>query len=144
MIFYWATAHVLLTLHSLAHLKVIFYSHPEPISWLGENLGAVESYVDRVWQHGSDTQDYFPDDDLPETLDPLFDYVENMYQKFAEWSINAALNDKKFFNLDLGYGPFEARSMKRLEKARLHVQDEILKQTIKILPLEIKVFLIFT
>ena len=61
-----------------------FLLDPEPISWLGENLDAVESYVDRVWHDGSDTQDYFSDDYLPETLNPLFEYVEHMYQKFAE------------------------------------------------------------
>ena len=120
-----------------------FLLDPEPISWLGGNLGAVESYVDRVWQHGSDTQNYFSDDYLPETLNPLFEYVEHMYQKFAEWSINAALNDKKFFTLDLGYGPFEARSMKRLEKARLHVQDEILKTNYKNSPIGNKSILNF-
>ena len=54
-----------------------------------------------------------------------------------------ALNDKKFFNLDLGYGPFEARSMKRLEKARLHVQDEILKTNYKNSPIGNKSILNF-
>jgi hypothetical protein len=39
--------------------------------------------------------------------------------------LEAAAAGEKFFELDLGDGPFTARSMKRLEKARLHVQDEL-------------------
>ena len=51
----------------------------------------------------------------------------NHYQRFAAESISAAGRGEKFFELDLGDGPFTARSMKRLEKARIHVQDELLR-----------------
>ena len=66
-------------------------------------------------------------DELPETLWPIFEYIVTSYHVFAETSIAAAGQGQKFFELDLGYGPFVARSMKRLEKVRLHVQDEILR-----------------
>jgi hypothetical protein len=66
-------------------------------------------------------------DELPATLWSLFDYVVKRYHLFAEASITAASQGQKFFQLDLGHGPFVARSMKRLEKARLHVQDEIIR-----------------
>ena len=40
-------------------------------------------------------------------------------------SLIAASKGDKYFEMDLGDGPFTARSMKRLDKARLHVQDEL-------------------
>ncbi|MBV33571.1 MAG: glutathione S-transferase, partial [Porticoccaceae bacterium] len=49
------------------------------------------------------------------------------YQVFASSSISAAVRGEKYFTLDLGDGAFVARSMRRLEKARLHVQDELLR-----------------
>ena len=66
-------------------------------------------------------------DELPDTLWPIFEYVVGRYHAFAEASIAAAGQGQKFFQLDLGHGPFVARSMKRLEKARLHVQEEIIR-----------------
>ena len=40
------------------------------------------------------------------------------------------------FELDLGHGPFTARSMKRLDKARLHVRDELQGMALAGSPLE--------
>ena len=54
-------------------------------------------------------------------------YARDHYQVFAFTSISAAAQGEKYFTLDLGDGAFVARSMKRLEKARLHVQDELLR-----------------
>jgi len=61
----------------------------------------------------------------------LFDYAQRTYQQFAISSIGAAQRGEKFFNLDVGYGSFTARSMKRLDKARLHVREELLRYAIK-------------
>ena len=46
---------------------------------------------------------------------------------FAFDSFSASVRGEKTFSLDLGDGPFVARSMKRLEKVRLHVQDELVR-----------------
>jgi hypothetical protein len=45
--------------------------------------------------------------------------------RFAAASIEAAARGDRDFTLDLGHGPFTACAMRRLEKARLHVQDEL-------------------
>ena len=104
-----------------------FLLDPEPRSWLGDHLTLFENYVERVWAGAQGDMKWKENDELPATLWSLFDYVVNRYHLFAEASITAASQGQKFFELDLGHGPFVARSMKRLEKARLHVQDEILR-----------------
>ena len=81
----------------------------------------------RVWAGAQVDMKWTENDELPDTLWPIFDYIVSRYHVFAEASITAAGQGQKFFELDLGHGPFVARSMKRLEKARLHVQDEILR-----------------
>ena len=68
---------------------------------------------------------YLPDDQIPDTLMPILEHARSNYQPFARASIQAALRGEKTFNLDLGHGEFTARSMKRLDKARMHVRDEI-------------------
>jgi glutathione S-transferase len=102
-----------------------FLLDPEPRSWLGEHLLALEDYVERVWSGALADTDWLPDDAIPETVGPLFEHALKTYQRFATSSLEAAGAGEKFFELDLGDGPFTARSMKRLEKARLHVQDEL-------------------
>jgi len=89
----------------------------------------------KVWQQAEDDADWLADDGIPETLEPLLDYMQRTYQKFATASIKAAQANEKFFDLDVGYGVFTARSMKRLEKARLHVQNELLRCQAGTLPL---------
>jgi glutathione S-transferase len=105
--------------------KAHFLLDPEPRSWLGEDLVMMEDYVERVWSGALADSDWLAGDVLPETVMPLFEHAMNTYQRFAASSLEAAAAGEKFFELDLGDGPFTARSMKRLEKARLHVRDEL-------------------
>jgi glutathione S-transferase len=104
-----------------------FLLDPEPRNWLGEHLQILEDYVQRVWSGAKSDSVWLADDELPESLFPIFNYSINHYQVFAAESIAAAGRGEKFFELDLGDGIFKARSMKRLEKARMHVQDELLQ-----------------
>ena len=104
-----------------------FLLDPEPRSWLGQHLQSMENYVDRVWSGAKSGAHWKSNDQLPEGLLSIFEYAINHYQRFAAESIRAAGKGEKFFELDLGDGPFTARSMKRLEKARIHVQDELLR-----------------
>lgn len=105
--------------------KAHFLLDPEPRSWLGEHLATMEDYVERVWSGALADTHWLGDDALPETIIPLFEHALTTYQRFATSSLKAAAAGEKFFELDLGDGPFTARSMKRLEKARLYVQDEL-------------------
>ncbi|MDA9625462.1 glutathione S-transferase family protein [Luminiphilus sp.] len=105
--------------------KAHFLLDPEPRSWLGEHLVVMEDYVERVWSGALADTDWLANDAIPDTMEPLFEHALNTYQRFAASSLEASVTGEKFFELDLGDGPFTARSMKRLEKARLHVQDEL-------------------
>ena len=81
----------------------------------------------RVFAGAKEDMKWREKDELPATLGPIFDFIVSRYHIFAEASIYAAGKGEKLFELDLGYGLFVARSMKRLEKARMHVRDEILR-----------------
>jgi hypothetical protein len=104
-----------------------FLLDPEPKTWLGEHLPLFEDYVARVWSGARSDTRWLDNDQLPKSLSPIFDYIIKNYHAFAGASIAAAGRGEKFFELDLGDGPFVARSMKRLEKARIHVQDELIR-----------------
>jgi len=105
--------------------KAHFLLDPEPRRWLAEQLPMLEAYVERVWNASSSSMQWLERDEIPETLVPLLGHAQQTYHRFASQSLLAASKGEKFFELDLGHGPFTARSMKRLEKARLHVQDEL-------------------
>lgn len=107
-------------------VKAHFQLDPEPRSWLAGNLSIIEKYVERVWRGGHVDQNWCAHDAIPDTIVSLFEHAVQTYQRFASSSLEAAATGEKFFELDLGDGPFTARSMKRLEKARMHVQDELL------------------
>ena len=107
--------------------KAHFLMDPEPRGWLGEHLQLFEDYVARVWSGARSDTRWLDNDQLPKSLSPIFDYIIKNYHAFAGASIAAAGRGEKFFELDLGDGPFVARSMKRLEKARTHVQDELIR-----------------
>lgn len=107
-------------------IKGHFLLDPEPRGWLADNISIIEQYVERVWSGAHASQSWLANDAIPDTVLPLFEHAVNTYQRFASSSLDAAAAGEKFFELDLGDGPFTARSMKRLEKARLHVQDELL------------------
>jgi hypothetical protein len=64
---------------------------------------------------------------VPETLGVVLDYLQGTYFKFAPANIAAGLAGEKYYEYDYGYGPTRARTQKRLNVARLHVQDELLR-----------------
>jgi len=107
--------------------KAHFLQDPLPLAWLAaeDNEEMLRAYVERVWNDDEAGKTYLPADQIPETLIPILEHAKASYQPFAKASIQAAMRGEKTFNLDLGRGEFTARSMKRLDKARLHVRDEI-------------------
>tara|TARA_B100000963_G_scaffold69142_1_gene57567 strand:- start:2175 stop:3221 length:1047 start_codon:yes stop_codon:yes gene_type:complete len=104
-----------------------FLLDPEPRSWLGNHVKSMEDYVGRIFTGATSSARWESNDQLPQTLLPIFDYAVKNYHRFASESILAAGKGEKFFELDLGDGPFTARSMRRLEKVRMHVQDELIR-----------------
>lgn len=107
--------------------KAHFLHDPLPLAWLEaeDNADMLRAYTERVYQGEQEGTDYLTNDEIPETLIPIFQHVRSTYQPFAKASIQAALRGEKSFTLDLGHGEFTARSMKRLNKARQHVADEL-------------------
>jgi len=107
--------------------KAHYLQDPLPLSWLKEkdNDAMLDAHVKRVYDDDEAGKTYLPDDRIPDTLIPILEHAKSNYQPFAKASIQAAMRGEKTFNLDLGHGEFTARSMKRLDKARLHVRDEL-------------------
>ena len=105
--------------------KAHFLLDPVPRSWLGDYEIMLEDYVNRVWNLDQAGMTWTDDENIPDTLLAIMDHMVKNYQVFALTSIQAAAHGKKEFTLNLGHGEFTARSMKRLDKARLHVQDEL-------------------
>jgi glutathione S-transferase len=107
--------------------KAHFLQDPLPLEWLAAkgNEEMLRAYVERVFHDDEAGKAYLPGDQIPDTLTPILGHAKANYQPFAKASIQAAMRGEKNFNLDLGHGEFTARSMKRLDKARLHVRDEI-------------------
>ncbi|MFK7978082.1 MAG: glutathione S-transferase family protein [Halioglobus sp.] len=108
-------------------IKAHFLQDPLPLSWLEKNgnRAVLEAYVERVYAGAQPGAVYAANDTLAPSLQPLLDHMVANYQPFARASIVAAQRGEKTFTLDVGRGEFTARSMKRLEKARQHVRDEL-------------------
>lgn len=107
--------------------KAHFLQDPLPLAWLAQqnNEAMLKAYVRRVYEDDEAGKAYLPDDQIPDTLVPILEHARDNYQAFGRASIQAAMRGEKTFTLDLGQGEFTARSMKRLEKARQHVRDEL-------------------
>lgn len=105
--------------------KAHFIADPTPLSWLGQHQDMLCAYTERVFNADTNQCLWYEDDQLPPTLSKVLDYADHSYYVFAPASIRAGLRGEKYYEFDYGYGPIKARSQKRLEKARLHVQDEL-------------------
>ncbi|MFT4822834.1 MAG: glutathione S-transferase [Halioglobus sp.] len=105
--------------------KAHFVTDPTPVSWLGDHKDMLFAYTDRVFNADAEDAQWMGNDALPESLRSIFDYAQKTYFVFAPASISAGLRGEKYYEYDYGYGPTRARSQKRLEKARLHVGNEI-------------------
>jgi glutathione S-transferase len=106
--------------------KAHYICDPEPISWLGEYRDMLFNYTERFFSGDPiDAGDWLPDDQVPETLPVILDYIQRSYLQFATANIAAGLAGEKYYEYDFGFGPTRARTQRRLNKARLHVQDEL-------------------
>jgi glutathione S-transferase len=107
--------------------KAHFLCDPVPLDWLGEYRPMLEAYTRRVFTADTSECSWPVDDQLPESLQHILNYADNTYARYVTANIAAASEGEKYFEYDFGYGVTRARTQKRLNKARLHVQDELNK-----------------
>ena len=107
--------------------KAHFITDPTPVSWLGQHEKMMRDYTDRVFGANSAEGSFASDNELPDTLLALLDYAEKAYVPYARGSITAGLSGEKHFTFKYGQSQVKARSQRRLEKARLHVRDELMR-----------------
>lgn len=106
--------------------KAHFVTDPVPHAWLGEYREVMEAYTERLFGvEDFSTQNWLADDQVPESLQVVLDYFQRTYFKFASANIAAGHAGEKYYEYDYGFGPTRARTQRRLDMARLHVQDEL-------------------
>ncbi len=57
----------------------------------------------------------------------MLDYLQGSYFQSAPANIAAGLAGEKYYEYDYGFGVTRARTQKRLNLARVHVQNELLR-----------------
>lgn len=108
--------------------KAHFITDPEPQSWLGEYRDMLSSYTNQFFDDTPLSVDPWPaDDHVPDTLRVVLDYLQGSYFQSAPANIAAGLAGEKYYEYDYGFGPTRGRTQKRLNLARLHVQNELLR-----------------
>ena len=108
--------------------KAHFVCDPEPQSWLGEHRDMLHTYTERFFGDWAGELAPWPADDrVPDTLSAVLDYLQGSYYQSAPANIAAGLAGEKYFEYDCGFGITRGRTQKRLNLARLHVQDELLR-----------------
>jgi len=108
--------------------KAHFVTDPVPVSWLGQYQVMLVAYTDRLFGNRCYADcDWLEDDKVPVSLHGVLEYAQGTYFQFARANIAAGLAGEKFYEYDYGFGATRARTQKRLNLARLHVQDELLQ-----------------
>jgi glutathione S-transferase len=108
--------------------KAHFVTDPLPEKWLGEYRDMLMNYTDRLFgDHSFSDHTWMANDKVPDSLNSVLDYAQSTYFKFARANITAGLAGEKYYEYDYGFGPTRARTQKRLNMARLHVQNELLQ-----------------
>ena len=108
--------------------KAHFTCDPTPVSWLGKHRDMLFDYSGRFFgQWQQDPGAWAAKDQVPETLGVVLDYLQGTYFQFASANIAAGLAGEKYYEYDYGFGPTRARTQRRLNAARMHVQDELLR-----------------
>jgi glutathione S-transferase len=105
--------------------KAHFVCDPVPLEWLGDYRPVLEAYTERVFTAESSACAWMANDALPANLDAILAYADNTYANYVTANLAAATEGEKYFEYDFGYGHTRARTQKRLNKARLHVRDEL-------------------
>jgi glutathione S-transferase len=108
--------------------KAHFVCDPEPESWLGAHRDMLHRYTDRFFGDWQEALAPWPANDrVPDTLNTVLDYLQGSYYQSAPANITAGLAGEKYYEYDYGFGTTRARTQKRLNLSRLHVQDELIR-----------------
>jgi glutathione S-transferase len=108
--------------------KAHFICDPEPESWLGEHRDMLQTYTKHFFSDWQEELAPWPADDwLPDTLLTLLDYLQGSPAKSAPANITAGLAGETYYEYNCGFGTIRARTQKRLNAARLHLQGELLR-----------------
>ena len=90
------------------------------------NPNRMAEYTARCFDDSQEELAPWPaDDQVPDTLPAVLDYLQASYYQSAPANIAAGLAGDKYYEYDCGFGTTRARTQKRLNLARLHVQDEL-------------------
>ncbi|MCB1843437.1 MAG: glutathione S-transferase C-terminal domain-containing protein [Halioglobus sp.] len=108
--------------------KAHFVTDPTPLAWLGRHTDMLLQYTARVYQTSSRECPPWPShDSVPASLRAVFEYLNGSYFAFARANLAAVIAGDKYVAFDIGSGSTRARSQRRVNLARLHVQDELLR-----------------
>jgi glutathione S-transferase len=109
--------------------KAHYTLDPEPRSWLRKHEEALSNYTNRLFtEPDHNLQPWFADDQLPESLTVILDYLQSSYFTYANANLEAITANEKYVIYDYGgFGKTRSRSQRRLNHARLHVADELLR-----------------
>jgi glutathione S-transferase len=108
--------------------KAHFVCDPEPASWLGEHGDMLRTYTEQFF--GDWRGELLPwpaEDRVPDTVSVVLDYLQRGYYQSATANVAAGLAGDKYYEYDYGFGITRSRTQKRLNLARLHVRDELLR-----------------
>lgn len=106
--------------------KAHYITDPEPKSWLKEHEKMLTRYTEQFYSDEPIAAgDWLENDEVPETLSLLLDYIQRSYLVMAAANIAGSKAGEKFYEADFGYGPTRAYTQGRLNKARLHVRNEL-------------------
>lgn len=105
--------------------KAHIAADPEPRSWIEASAPKMLDHMERIFESQSDEGDYLANDQLPETLTPLFEHMRSTYHQFLVVSREALAAGEKWCEVDLGEGPVKMRSLKYSETSRCHIRREI-------------------
>ena len=106
--------------------KAHFLCDPEPKSWLREHSDILHQYTQRFFSDWQGELALWPANDrVPDSLQIVLDYLQGSYYQSAPANIAAGLAGEKYYVFDYGFGATRARTQKRLNQARLHVQHEL-------------------
>ena len=98
---------------------------PEPRAWVEASAPRLLDAMERVFQARSDDGGYLANDELPTTLEPLFEHMRQTYHQFLVVSREALAAGEKWCEIDLGEGMVRMRSLKYSEVSRAHIRNEI-------------------